>query len=315
MRSVLKASGLATFLIVAGTTANAQAPSKQYPEPVSPPAPTKTLPAPQAPSKTPPIAVTPVPQVGESTPPTETPMPPPADGKDVPKDLPKPTPPPAGRDVPVDQPPPAGAVPVPQPPAVPAPPPAAVPTPPPAAAPAPAADAVPAPAAGAVPAPPATPPPGAASILPGSPSAPRGLASVPVANRFPAGVQGGNNNLHRNQGAASKEALIAYDRGYELYWSGQAAEALTQLRIATASPNAEARAWYYRGLAELALGDQSSASSSIELGAQLHAQSEPNARETWRALTRVQGSIRGFIDDALARNRTAIEGMSLARSK
>jgi hypothetical protein len=307
MRSVLKASGLATFLIVAGTTANAQAPSKQYPEPVSPPAPTKTLPAPQAPSKTPPMAVTPVPQVGESTPPTETPMPPPADGKDVPKDLPKPTPPPAGRDVPVDQPPPAGAVPAPQPPAVPAPPPAAVPTPPPAAA--------PAPAAGAVPTPPATPPPGAASILPGSPSAPRGLASVPVANRFPAGVQRGNNTLHRNQGAASKEALIAYDRGYELYWSGQAAEALTQLRIATASPNAEARAWYYRGLAELALGDQSSASSSIELGAQLHARSEPNARETWRALTRVQGSIRGFIDDALARNRTAIEGMSLARSK
>jgi hypothetical protein len=92
-----------------------------------------------------------------------------------------------------------------------------------------------------------------------------------------------------------------FDRGYLLYWDGHYSEALAWLRGATAQPEADARAWYYRGLAELNLGDQASASASFDRAARLQAAGMPSSREVSLALVRLQGPLRQQLNQVMAR--------------
>jgi hypothetical protein len=99
------------------------------------------------------------------------------------------------------------------------------------------------------------------------------------------------------------DVLGAFAEGYDLYWSGRYSEARSRLQAATAGKSADARALYYLGLTEMALGDWSSAAVSIDRAAQIHALANSHAREISLALTRVQGSTRQVLDGALARAR------------
>jgi hypothetical protein len=100
-------------------------------------------------------------------------------------------------------------------------------------------------------------------------------------------------------------AVRAYGAGYELYWSGRYTEALAEFQKAVDSSDGDARFWYYRGLTELALGDYRSAEASIAQGVRLVRQNRPDSRTVGRALERVQGLNRQYLNAIAARVPTA----------
>jgi len=106
-------------------------------------------------------------------------------------------------------------------------------------------------------------------------------------------------------------ALNAYGAGWDLYWSGRPAEALEAFQKALAFSEGDARYWYYKGLAELALGDNASAETSIFQGAQFETRSKPDSTTVGQALVRVQGPVRLHIEDIRHRVR---EGGATSRT-
>jgi tetratricopeptide (TPR) repeat protein len=107
-------------------------------------------------------------------------------------------------------------------------------------------------------------------------------------------------------------AMNAYSAGYDLYFGGQHQEALKEFQKAIEfSDGDDARLVYYKGLAELALGDTSSAESSFGRAARLESGSKSDAQTVGSALVRIQGPIRRYIEqirdrvhEADARNRS-----------
>ena len=98
-------------------------------------------------------------------------------------------------------------------------------------------------------------------------------------------------------------AEMAFGRGYELYWGGHYSEALLWFDAAISRERSDARFWYYKGLSEAALGDTPRAEMSFEKGAVFARRSAPDARVVGRALERVQGQQRVWLETVVARPR------------
>ena len=93
----------------------------------------------------------------------------------------------------------------------------------------------------------------------------------------------------------SAVAERAFGDGYQQFWSGQYQDALLSFKKASDFSEGDARYWYYRGLAELALGDSASAEDSISQGARLERQNRPDSRTIGAARARVQFGTRRYL--------------------
>jgi tetratricopeptide (TPR) repeat protein len=91
-------------------------------------------------------------------------------------------------------------------------------------------------------------------------------------------------------------AMKAYSAGYDLYCSGQPQEALTAFQKAIEFSDGDARIMYFKGLTELALGDEAAAQSSIGQAARLENRSMPDTHTVGLALVRIQGPVRRYIE-------------------
>ncbi len=98
----------------------------------------------------------------------------------------------------------------------------------------------------------------------------------------------------RNESGA-EEAVRVFWVGYRSYWQGDYDKALTSFDSAVRLDEDDARFWYYKALAERALGDAVKAEASAQRGRELHAARKPKAEMVSAALERVQGQERRFL--------------------
>ena len=97
----------------------------------------------------------------------------------------------------------------------------------------------------------------------------------------------------------------AYGEGCDLFWSNRFPEALAAFNKAINFSDGDARFCYFKGLAEMALGDAKAGEASIPQGAQLEHEKKPDSREIGFALVRVQGSTRRYLEGFRNRIRAA----------
>lgn len=107
------------------------------------------------------------------------------------------------------------------------------------------------------------------------------------------------------RGLAAKDAEPMFWKGYRLYWDGQHAEALPLFEAATQLQDQDARFWYFRSLAESALGQAKKAEESARQGADLQLRGLPSQAAISQALERVQGESRAALRRALDARRAA----------
>jgi len=108
-------------------------------------------------------------------------------------------------------------------------------------------------------------------------------------------------------GRANEEvAGNAYGAGYELYWSGHQNEALSAFKNALNYSNGDARYWYYKGLSELALGDDQAAHASFSQGVRLELRNMPDSQTVGVALVRLQGPVRRHLEELKGRIKAAV---------
>jgi tetratricopeptide (TPR) repeat protein len=108
------------------------------------------------------------------------------------------------------------------------------------------------------------------------------------------------------KGKTAGEPLTYFWHGYGLYWQRDYQKALEFLDTALDLDREDARIWYYKGLSELALGNEAAAREAIDRGADLQHQKKPNALQIGSALERVQGPQRALI-------RAAVDRVSVGR--
>lgn len=89
-----------------------------------------------------------------------------------------------------------------------------------------------------------------------------------------------------------------YTVGYHAYWSADYKGALENLDRAVETHQGDARFWYYKGLAEIGLGQIENAERSFSRAVELHAQ-RPSDSVIARSLQRVQGRLRVELQLAL----------------
>ena len=97
--------------------------------------------------------------------------------------------------------------------------------------------------------------------------------------------------------AARDRASSSYDAGLGLFFDGRYAEAEALFARATRDDAADARYWYYLGLAQALLNKPSA--EALKKGAELEARGQPGHRAMNVALERLPGSYRQW----LARHR------------
>jgi hypothetical protein len=107
------------------------------------------------------------------------------------------------------------------------------------------------------------------------------------------------------RGLTAKDAEPMFWKGCRLYWDGQHAEALPLFEAATQLNDQDARFWYFRSLAESALGQAKQAGESARQGAELHLRGLPSRDAISQALERVQGEPRAALRRALDARRAA----------
>src|SRR5207245_2269554 len=90
---------------------------------------------------------------------------------------------------------------------------------------------------------------------------------------------------------------ILFWRAYRLYWGRRYAEALTTLDAALAQRDSDARCWSYKALALRALGRTQEAAQAARRAADLRRRSGRDVELIGRALERVQGTDRQFLND------------------
>jgi hypothetical protein len=101
------------------------------------------------------------------------------------------------------------------------------------------------------------------------------------------------------------EADLLYCKACRCYWSEDYQTAHALLTDLTTSPLADARAWYYKTLTELALGMDADARRSLQRAVTLHRQGLPGNSEILVALERVQGPVRQWFRTSLERGETS----------
>ncbi|HVS37236.1 MAG TPA: hypothetical protein VMS17_16865 [Gemmataceae bacterium] len=96
--------------------------------------------------------------------------------------------------------------------------------------------------------------------------------------------------------ANSVDAIRTFWIGYRSYWQGDYDRALASFDAAVRVNDQDARFWYYKALAERALGEMDNAEASAKRGRELHAALKPKADLVGAALERVQGQERRFLN-------------------
>jgi hypothetical protein len=92
-------------------------------------------------------------------------------------------------------------------------------------------------------------------------------------------------------------AELHFNRGYELYWSGDRLGARREFRAVTGTQPDNALAWYYQALAERDVGDWTAADGSLRSASASEARMG-TSREVSLALVRVQGPVRLWIEES-----------------
>ncbi len=103
-------------------------------------------------------------------------------------------------------------------------------------------------------------------------------------------------------GLKAGDAPELYRRGYALYWQGDRSGALPYFVAATRLAD-DARYWYYRALAERALGNPGEAARSLRRANDLERRGRPRGDVLGLALERVQGPARRWLRDGAAPER------------
>jgi hypothetical protein len=111
-----------------------------------------------------------------------------------------------------------------------------------------------------------------------------------------------------------KEPLPLYWRARSFYWQGDAEMALALLIRATELNPQDARYWYFRALAERALGEMEMARDSARRAAALKVLHRPDETEIGLALERVQGAERRFLNEAIGELLTPEIASQIARA-
>lgn len=86
-----------------------------------------------------------------------------------------------------------------------------------------------------------------------------------------------------------------YWKGHELYWAREHAQAREYFLAAAKLKMRDARMWYFKGLTELAVGDDAAAAESFKQGAELERLGMPGPEAVGLALERIQGATRAKI--------------------
>jgi hypothetical protein len=107
------------------------------------------------------------------------------------------------------------------------------------------------------------------------------------------------------RGLTASDAEPMFWKGCRMYWDGQYAEALARFEAATRLQGQDARFWYFRSLAESALGQAKTAEASAKQGAELQMRGLPSQDTIRQALERVQGEPRARLRQALEAQRAA----------
>jgi hypothetical protein len=118
--------------------------------------------------------------------------------------------------------------------------------------------------------------------------------------------------LIRSRKATDPELL--YRQARTSYWQGDSEAARELLTRAIELDAQDARFWYFRALAERALGDQTAARASAERGAALEMLHKPSIATIGLALERVQGADRWFLRHAVDRPLTAERAAEIVRA-
>ncbi len=92
--------------------------------------------------------------------------------------------------------------------------------------------------------------------------------------------------------------LFFYSRGYSRFWDGDYQGAFNDLERSAEYNARDARVWYYKGLAQLSLGDQDGGHLSLARGLKAESMRAPPQRLISGALTRVQGPLRMTLEEA-----------------
>jgi hypothetical protein len=101
-----------------------------------------------------------------------------------------------------------------------------------------------------------------------------------------------------SRGLKGSDGEAFFWQGFSLYWQGDRTEALRRFEAATRLKE-DARFWYYRSLAERALGDTEAADTSLRRGVELQTRGRPGIQTIGEALERVQGPERMRIRQAV----------------
>jgi tetratricopeptide (TPR) repeat protein len=103
----------------------------------------------------------------------------------------------------------------------------------------------------------------------------------------------------RRRVALARDPEDLFWRGYRLYWQRRYADALDFLDAAVELRGNDARFWYYKALAERALGEAGEAAASVRRANALREQNSPPLDLIGVALERVQGPDRRFLNGPL----------------
>jgi hypothetical protein len=100
---------------------------------------------------------------------------------------------------------------------------------------------------------------------------------------------------------SSMTAGGSFGQGYDRYWQGRYAEALADFNNAVRRDPRDPRFWYYKGLAEAALSDRSSAEASFRQGGVTERMRGSDRKLVGRSLERVQGVQRVWLEQVARR--------------
>lgn len=96
--------------------------------------------------------------------------------------------------------------------------------------------------------------------------------------------------------AQEMDASRWYGRGVHQFFAGAYHDSIASLNTAAEAGSSDPRIYYFRGLANLALGDRSAAEDDFELGATLEFSSQFGSTSVSRSLERIQGQRRLMIE-------------------
>lgn len=111
----------------------------------------------------------------------------------------------------------------------------------------------------------------------------------------------------------AKDPSALYWRARTYYWQGDKGAALALLIRATELDAQDARYWYFRALAERAVGENEAAKESARRAAALKMLRHPDELQIGLALERVQGAERKYLRDAAGEILTSDTAMQIAR--